>query len=85
VSAFPSTGVIRRQSPIPSPPRPYPLIEPTDLLDVAAPIGMLEIEQWIEPPVEVKGDVRDLLVELVGRVRHDSPRRPPATSTAKEC
>ena len=32
--------------------------------------------------MEVVGDVRDLLVEPVGRVRHDSPRRPPARSTA---
>ncbi|MEU8354177.1 aldehyde dehydrogenase family protein, partial [Streptomyces sp. NPDC048845] len=34
----------------------------------------------VHDPVEVVGDVRDLLVDAVGRVRHDSPRRLPPSS-----
>ena len=46
---------------------------------------VLEVEDVVEGPVEVVGDVRDLLVDPVGRVRHDSPRRPPARSMVNRC
>ena len=42
---------------------------------------MLEIENRVEPPVEVVGNVRDLFEQTVGRVRHDSPLAPPVMST----
>jgi hypothetical protein len=35
--------------------------------------------------VKVVSDVRDLVVDTVGRVRHDSPRRLPPSSTSKGC
>src|SRR5512139_2030450 len=60
------------------------LVDPADLLDEAQPQGVLEVEDRVHRPVEVIGDVRDLLEQAVGRVRHDSPRRcSPATSTVK--
>ncbi len=62
---------------------PLPLVEPGDLLDVPLSFAVFQIEQFVERPVEVISEVRDLLVEALGRVRHDSPRRPPARSTAK--
>src|SRR5437899_7050177 len=61
------------------------LVDPLDLPHEALPQGVLEVEDLVERPVEVIGDVRDLAVEAVGRVRHDSPRRPPATSTENSC
>lgn len=66
-----------------SPPRR--LVQAADLLDEALPIGMLKVKDRVQRPVHVVGDVRDLRHEPVGRVRHDSPRRPPATSTANSC
>src|SRR5512139_3910620 len=51
------------------------LVDPADLLDEAQPQGVLEVEDRVHRPVEVIGDVRDLLEQAVGRVRHDSPRR----------
>ena len=56
-------------------------VDTRDLVDEAPAIGMLEIEDLLEPPVEVVGDVRGLLVELVRPVRQDPPRRSPAIST----
>lgn len=54
------------------------------LCDVREPFRVLQIEQLVQRPVEVVGEVSDFLVEQVGRVRHDSPGRPPpARSTAK--
>lgn len=44
---------------------------------------MLEVEQIVEAPVEVVGDVRDFLEQPVGPVRRYSPRRLPARSTVK--
>lgn len=46
---------------------------------------MLEIEKLLERPMEVIGDVRDLLEEPLGRVRHDSPGRSPARSIVNSC
>ena len=59
--------------------------EAADLLDVPSSLGMLEVEDLGPRPSEVEGDVRDLVVQGVGRVRHDSPRRPPARSMVKPC
>src|SRR5437660_246492 len=47
------------------------LADPLDLPHEALPQGMLEVEDLVERPVEVVGDVRDLAVEALGRVRHD--------------
>ena len=47
--------------------------------------GSLEIDQLFVTPVEVVGHVRDLFEELLDRVRHDPPGRPPATSTVNSC
>ena len=55
------------------------------LVDETGPEGMLQIEDVVHPPVQVVGDVRDLLVESVGRVRQDRPSTSPATSTTKSC
>src|SRR5262249_11625917 len=76
-----------------SPPGPHSSSPPlTDrsvnlryLADVPTPLRVLHIEDVVRSPVEMEGDVRDLLVQRVGRVRHDSPRRPPARFTAKVC
>jgi len=57
------------------------LVDPADLADEPAAKRVLHVEEILERPVEVVGHVRNLGVELVGCVRHDSPRRPPATST----
>src|SRR4051812_15144331 len=53
-------------------------VDAGDLLHVPETLRMLEVEDVVVRPVEVVGDVRDLLVDPVSRVRHDSPRRPPA-------
>ena len=44
------------------------------------PVGMLQLEDLLERPVEVVRHVRDLLEETVGRVRHDPPGRSPPRS-----
>src|SRR5262249_7917799 len=62
------------------------LVELGDLVHVAPAEGGFEIDDLVVPPVEVVGDVRDFLVDAVGRVRHDPPRRsPPDTSTVNAC
>ncbi|USC51837.1 hypothetical protein K7395_09150 [Streptomyces filamentosus] len=43
-----------------------------------------EVENVLTLPMEVVGDVRDLLPQPGKRVRHDSPRRPPERSTSNE-
>lgn len=62
----------------------HPGVDARDLLDVTGALGVGEAEDLRSRPVEVVGDVRDLLVETVGPVRHDSPRRLPARSTSKD-
>src|SRR5690242_21678540 len=52
------------------------------MTQISLTIGVFEIEQIVQRPVQMKGQVRDLLVQAVGPVRHDSPRRLPAKSTA---
>ena len=42
---------------------------------------VLHVEDLLERPVEVVGNVRDLLEETIGRVRHDPPDGSPAMST----
>jgi hypothetical protein len=82
-------GARRRSGPSPwppdhrSPPALHACVDPRDLVGPPSALGVLEVEQVVEGPVEVVGDVRDLLVQPVDRVRRYSPRRPPATSTAK--
>ncbi len=51
--------------------------------DEPAAVGVFEVEHGVELPVQVIREIADLLVEDVGSARHDSPRRLPATSTAK--
>ena len=68
-----------------SPPSFNAHVDLSDFTGKALAFPMLEVEQIVERPVEMKRDVRDLFVDPVGRVRHDSPRRPPATSTANWC
>ena len=46
-----------------------------DLGREALPVGMLQLQDLVDRPVEVIGHVRDLLEEPVGCVRHDPPRR----------
>nr|WP_165891102.1 hypothetical protein [Streptomyces globisporus] len=43
-----------------------------------------EVENVLTLPMEVVGDVRDLLPQPGKRVRHDSPRRPPERSTSND-
>src|SRR4051794_34558022 len=61
------------------------VVDSADLLDEPPANRMLEVEDLFERPVEVVGDVRDLLEELVGRVRHDSPGASPDRSTVNWC
>lgn len=53
---------------------PYPLLT----------FAVGEIENVLTLPMEVVGDVRDLLPQPGKRVRHDSPRRPPERSTSND-
>ena len=56
-----------------------------DLSDEALAHRVLEIEDVVERPVEVVGDVRDLLEQPSGRVRQDPPGASPARSTENSC
>ena len=47
--------------------------------------GCSRSSDLVQRPVEVVGDVRELLEQPVLVVRHDPPRRSPATSTANSC
>ena len=60
----------------------HPDVDPADLVDQSLPHRVLQVEDRVERPVEVVGDVRDLLPEAVGRVRQDPPGASPAMSTA---
>ena len=60
-------------------------VDLADLVDDPRPSRVLEIEDRIERPVEVVGDVRDLFPETVGRVRQDPPGASPARSTVNSC
>jgi hypothetical protein len=56
--------------------------QPLRRREEVGPVVVLEVEQRVEVPVQDGGEVRDLVEELRGRVRQDSPGRPPARSTA---
>jgi len=55
-----------------------------DLLHPAPAIGVFELQDDFQRPVEVIGDVGYLLVEPVQGVAYDSPR-PTTVSTSKSC
>lgn len=65
-----------------SPPFVRPRVDAGYLADPALALVVLEVEDLRTRPVEVVRQVRDLLEQPIGRVRHDSPRRPPARSTS---
>src|SRR5262249_11705108 len=75
-------GSLRRQGHIAGSPPSLagPGVDPGDLGGVPEPVGVFQVEDLVQRPMEVVSEVRDLLVQPVGRVRHDSPRRPPARS-----
>ena len=54
-----------------------------DLRHLAAPVVMFQIQDFVMAPVEVVSDVRDLVRQALGRVRHYSPRRLAPSSTSK--
>jgi hypothetical protein len=58
-----------------------PLIDRCDLADETLAVGMLELQDVVKRPMQVVGNVRNLLVQPLGRVRQDPPRRSPAIST----
>ncbi len=66
-------------------PRSIRRVDAPDLAGEPLPFVVLQIQQIVHRPVEMEGDVRDLLIDPVGRVRRYSPRRPPATSMANSC
>src|SRR4030095_942496 len=49
----------------------------------APSVGVLEVEDFRQRPMEAGGDVRDLVEQVAGRVRQDPPGASPATSTVK--
>ena len=55
-------------------------VHPSDVVDVPEPVGVLQVEQGVQRPVQVVGQVRDLLLQAVSRVRGYSPRRLPDKS-----
>src|SRR5829696_6167383 len=57
------------------------LVDLADLVDDPGAQRMLHVEDLLERPVEVVGNVRDLFEQTVGRVRHDPPDGSPAMST----
>jgi hypothetical protein len=50
-------------------------------LDEPVPVGVLQVEQRGEGPVQRQAQVRDLGQQVVGRVRQDSPDASLARST----
>ena len=58
-------------------------VEPSDVVDVRQPVGVFQVEQGIQRPVQVISEVRDLLLQAVSRVRGYSPRRLPDRSMVK--
>ena len=55
-------------------------VDPADVVDVHHTVGVFQVEQGVQRPVQVVGEVRDLLLQAVGRVRDYSPRRLPDRS-----
>jgi hypothetical protein len=55
-------------------------VDPSDVVEVGQPVGVFQVKQGVQRPVQVVGEVRDLFMEAVGRVRDYSPRRLPDKS-----
>jgi hypothetical protein len=56
--------------------RLFPVQAPVDLADLLhppSPVGVLQVQDLVEWPVEMIGQVGYLLVELVERVAYDPP------------
>jgi hypothetical protein len=49
-------------------PLPEFLVEAADLLEEPDPVAVFEVQQVVQPPVQVVGQVRDLPPELVDGV-----------------
>ncbi|SBU91921.1 hypothetical protein YW5DRAFT_03773 [Streptomyces sp. Ncost-T6T-1] len=79
-------SVRRSQSPNPtrSPAFVDAGVDPRYLPHPLLTLAVGEVENVLTLPMEVVGDVRDLLPQPGKRVRHDSPRRPPERSTSNE-
>ncbi|NED04901.1 hypothetical protein G3I55_24920 [Streptomyces sp. SID6648] len=79
-------SVRRSQSPNPtrSPAFVDAGVDPRYLPHPLLSLAVGEVENVLTLPMEVVGDVRDLLPQPGKRVRHDSPRRPPERSTSNE-
>jgi hypothetical protein len=60
-----------------------PFVDGSDFTNKPLPSWMIKIHETVVVPMEVIGDVRDLLIETVSRVRQNPPEAPPATSTMK--
>lgn len=79
---------VRRRSQSPSPTRSPAFVDagvdPRYLPHPLLTFRVGEVENVLTLPMEVVGDVRDLLPQPGKRVRHDSPRRPPERSTSNE-
>jgi hypothetical protein len=60
-------------------------VQPPDLADELLAETVFHVEDLVQGPVEVVGDVRDLFEQGVGRVRHEPPGTSPATSTTNSC
>jgi hypothetical protein len=52
------------------------------VVEVHQPVGVFQVEQGVQRPVQVVSEVRDLFLQAVGRVRDYSPRRLPDRSMA---
>lgn len=59
-----------------------PDIDAPDLCHVAEPVPVDQIQQGIRRPVEVVGEIGDLLIQPLSRPDQDSPRRSPAPGPA---
>src|SRR3954468_791369 len=57
-------------------------VDLADLGDHPLPRLVVHVQDLREAPVQVVADVRDLLPQPIGRVRHDPPGASPAMSTA---
>jgi hypothetical protein len=51
------------------------------VIDVRQPVGVFQIEERVQGPVQVIREVRDLLLQAISRVPGYSPRRLPDMST----
>ena len=56
--------------------------DPVRVRQEVGPVGVLQVQERVEGPVQDGCQVRDLVQQVSGRVRQDSPGGPPARSTA---